>query len=165
MAEWHVLLLIDDVDQYRVPLVEGAAAAVLPAEANGHALRRQRAEGQRLGHTEIQRTLAISHLVPLLQQLLHLGMDVEVFGIFHQAIGDFTNALGGESGIDFVFRLPLAAMERRPVGRQLSHHRLLRHALAGDLRGIELRDELLYERLRILTGVPRVDLVEQSGGL
>ena len=88
MAQRHVFLLVLDVDQHRVPLIEGAAAAVLTAQPNGSALQRQRTEGQRFGHAEVERTLAIAHLAALLQQLLHLGMDVEVFGIFHQAIGD-----------------------------------------------------------------------------
>ena len=66
-----------------------------------------------------------------------------------------------QAGIDFVFRLPLAAMKRCPVARELTHHRLLRHALARDLRGVELGDELLDERLRILPCLLRVNLVEQ----
>ena len=57
----------------------------------------ERAERQRFGHAEIQRTLAISHLTPLLQQLLHLGMDVEVFGILHQTVGDFVQCVPAAS--------------------------------------------------------------------
>ncbi len=38
MAQRHVFFFVLDVDQHRVPLIEGAAAAVLPAQPNGSAL-------------------------------------------------------------------------------------------------------------------------------
>ena len=65
----------------RVALVEGAAAAVLSAEADGRALQGERSEGQRFGHAVVERRLAVAHLVALLEQLLDFRMDVEVLGI------------------------------------------------------------------------------------
>ena len=83
--------------------------------------------------------------------------------------GYFTSAsvicvqfLGRQSGIDFVRRLVRAAVKWRPVARQLPHRRLLDHALAGLLGGIELSLELLDVGLRIQTDVLRVDLIEHG---
>ena len=115
MTKWYIFLLVDDVDQHRVPLVEGSAAAVLPTQSDRNAFESHRSEGQRLGHAVIERTLAIAHLAPLLEQLLHLGMDVEVFRIFRKRVGDALQLGSRETGVDFVGRIVRPTMKRRPV--------------------------------------------------
>ena len=52
-------------------------------------------------------------------------------------------------------------MKRRPVAGQLAHDRLLRHALARLLRGVELGLELLDKRLRIDSRTLRIRDVQQ----
>src|SRR5215469_13916048 len=113
MTKWYIFLLVDDVDQHRVPLVEGSAAAVLPAQTDRNAFESQRSEGQRLGHAIVERALAVTHLTPLLQKLLHLGMDVEVFPIFRKCVGDALQLGSGETGVDFVGRVVRPTMKRR----------------------------------------------------
>src|SRR5271166_6825680 len=88
MAQRNVFLFVDDVDQHRVPLVEGSATAVLPAQANWSALQRERSKGQRLSHAVVQGALTVAHFAALFEQLLHLGMDVEILGVFRQTVGD-----------------------------------------------------------------------------
>ena len=59
-----------------------------PLRRMGVPCKRERAEGQRFGHAVVERALAGSHLAALLEQLLHLGMDVEVRGVGGQAFGN-----------------------------------------------------------------------------
>src|SRR6516162_2825580 len=88
VAKGHVLFLVDDVNENRVALVEGTAAAVLAAKADGNALHGERPKCQRFGHPVIERTLTVSHLAALLEKLLHLGVDVEAFRIFRKRVSN-----------------------------------------------------------------------------
>ncbi len=58
-------------------LVEGAALAVLTAEAHRGAGGQERTEGNGLGHAVVEGALALAHLGALLEQLFDLGVDVE----------------------------------------------------------------------------------------
>ena len=99
-------------------LVESAAAGVLPAQPNGDSSLHQASERQRFGHAVIHQALARAHLRPLLQQLLHLGMDVKVRGISRELRGDFAEFFGGKAGVHFIFRLVAAALVVIPVAGQ-----------------------------------------------
>ena len=77
MLERDVLFLGFNIDQRRVPLIECAAPAVLPCEPHRDTLGEQRTKRQRLGHSKIERALALRHFQTLLQKLLDLGVDVE----------------------------------------------------------------------------------------
>src|ERR1039457_2796048 len=89
-------------------------------------------------------------------------MDVEVFGIFHQAIGDLMQAIGCEPGVNFIGGIVWASVKWRPVAGQLAHRRLLDHALASLLSRIEFGLKFLDVRLRIHTDVAGIDLVEHG---
>ena len=80
MLQRHVFLLVLDIEQHGVALVEGAAAAILSAHADGNAGLNQSSEGQRFGHAVVHRAFACAHLGPLFEQLFHLGMDMESSG-------------------------------------------------------------------------------------
>ena len=67
MAERDPGLLVFDVDENGVALVEGAALAVLSAEADGRAGGEKRSEGNGLGHAVVEGALALAHLRALFQ--------------------------------------------------------------------------------------------------
>ena len=70
-------------------LVKSAAASVLPGHAHVDAVFHQARERQSLGHAIIDGAFARAHFGALLEQLLHLGMNVEAFGISGQALREF----------------------------------------------------------------------------
>ena len=84
----HVFVLVLDVDEDGVALIEGAAAGVLSAQADVGTGFHQAGKGESLGHAVIHGTLACAHLGALFEQLLHLGVNVEAFGIRGQALGE-----------------------------------------------------------------------------
>ena len=115
MIQRNVFRLVLDVDQHAVALVERAALAILSAETDRHFLEQERAKGQSLSHTVIEGALAMSHFSTLLQQLLDLGMDVKLFRIARQLVGNLANLLCGNSRFDIVFRFESAAVVVVPV--------------------------------------------------
>src|SRR5664279_1104515 len=115
MTQRYIFLLVDDVDENGMALVEGAATAVLSAEPDRRALQCQRSERQRLCHAVVERTLSVTHLVALLEHLLHLGMDVEVLGIMGETVGDALQLGGRKAGIDFIRGVIRAAVIGGPV--------------------------------------------------
>ena len=80
-----VFVFVFNVDEHGVALVKGAAAGVLAAQANWDALFHQAGEGESFGHAVIDGAFPRAHFGALLEQLLHLGMDVEAFGIRREA--------------------------------------------------------------------------------
>ena len=62
IAERNPGLLVFDIDEHGVAMVEGAALAVLAAEAHRGAGGEERTEGNGLGHTVIEGALALAHL-------------------------------------------------------------------------------------------------------
>src|ERR1700730_14777312 len=84
MLERDVLLLGLDIDERGVPLIEGSAPSILAAQPHRNTLLQKRAKRQGLGHSEIQSAPAAGHLEPLIEKLLHLGVNVESLGIFHK---------------------------------------------------------------------------------
>ena len=86
MIKRHVFALVLNVYQAAMAMIEGAAAAVLSAHAHRHSLRDQAGEGQGLGHAVIQRAPATGHLLPLLEQRRHLGMNVETLRVLAEPL-------------------------------------------------------------------------------
>jgi hypothetical protein len=103
-----------NIDQHGVPLIESGAARVLAAEAHRESLLHQAGKGERLGHAVVERLLAGAHLLALLEQLLHLGMDVETVGIRGQAFGEFSQFFAGDAGRLLVLRLCNGRRNSRP---------------------------------------------------
>ena len=85
--------LVFNVDQHAVALVEGAAFAILPTQADGDALEQKRTESDSLRHAVIERALPMSHFGTLFQQLLDLGMNMEVFRIARQLVRNLRHLL------------------------------------------------------------------------
>ena len=118
MFQRRVLGRVLDVDQHRVALVEGAAPAVLPREADGHARLHQRGEGQSLGQPKVDRPLAGPHLGALLEQGLDLLVDVEPRGRRGERTGEGRDLRRRQAGPHLVLGAPAAALEGVPVVRQ-----------------------------------------------
>src|SRR5947209_7966119 len=106
MRERHVLALILNINQSRVPLIEGSTASVLPAEPYRDAVLQQRSKRESLRHPIIQRTLAAAHLFALLQQLLDLGMNMEILRIRSERFGQRINVGLRDAGTHVVLRFP-----------------------------------------------------------
>jgi hypothetical protein len=87
-----------DVDDDGVALVEGAALRVLAAEAHGRAGGDERGEGGELGHAVVEGARAGGHFQALVEELLHLGMDVEAVGDRGGEAREFGDALDGKAG-------------------------------------------------------------------
>src|SRR5580693_10719415 len=100
-----------------MPLIEGAATAILSAETDRNSFHRKRSQRQRLSHAKVQWPLAVAHLPALLQQLLHLGVDMEILGVFHQSVSDLVQRLSRQTGINFIRRVVRAAVKRSPITR------------------------------------------------
>src|SRR5713101_9593365 len=115
----NVFLLVLDVEQDRVPLVEGAAATVLPAQADWSAVLDQTGEGESFRHPVVHWTFAGAHFRALLEQLLYFGMNVKVRGIRSQPLGELMQLLKRHSSFYFVLRLVTAPKECVPIIRQL----------------------------------------------
>ncbi len=133
MAERDIFRFVLSIEQHGVPLIEGCAAGILAAQAHWDAIFHQTGKGQRFGHTVVDRLLARPHLLALLEQLLHLGMDVETFGIGGQALGELAQLFSRDASGLFVFWFIAAAEIVFPVVGKVAHQRLL-----GDLRRVFL---------------------------
>src|SRR5712692_6934219 len=97
VLERNVLLLVFDIEQDGVPLVEGAAPAVLPAQANWSPVLDQACEGERFRHTIVHRTFAGTHFGALLKQLLYFRMNVKIRGVGSQPFGELMQLIQGDS--------------------------------------------------------------------
>ena len=87
MLERAVLLPGFGIDPDGVPMAEGTPAGVLTADPDRNSGGGKRGVGEILRHAEVNRTLAAAHLAALLEELCHLGMDVEVVGDSRQLVG------------------------------------------------------------------------------
>ncbi len=87
--QWHVFLFVLDIKKNRMPLVEGAAAAILSAESYRSSGLDQACERQRFRHAVIHRAFTRAHFRALLQQLLDLGMNVKALRKRGQPICQF----------------------------------------------------------------------------
>ncbi len=92
MVQGHPALLVFNVDQNAVALVEGAALAILSAQANRRALQQQRSKSDRLSHAVVEWVLAAAHRSALFQQLLDLGVNMKSVRITCQPSADFLDA-------------------------------------------------------------------------
>ena len=77
MVERDVALFGLGVDQDGVPLAEGAAAAVLAAQADGGVFPEERAEGEGLGEGPVDGLPGLERLEPGREQPGELGVDRE----------------------------------------------------------------------------------------
>ncbi len=145
-----------------MPLVEGAALAVLPGETHGRALQQQRTKGQCLGHAVIEEPLAAPHLPALLEQLLDLGMNMKVARIAGETVADLLDCRGAQAGVDLVFRLVSSSRIIRPIGRKLCQHRALGHPGRLLLRFGQLNLHFLDPRGGVHSDLPGIDLVERG---
>ena len=88
----------------RVALAEGAAARVLPGQADAHARRGQRGEGEGFGGGPVERMFAVGHFAARLQSVHQLGMRAKSggqFGELAEQLGKFFNF---NAGVRFVGR-------------------------------------------------------------
>src|ERR1700761_6538998 len=111
-------LFILDIDQHTMSLIEGAALAVLSAQAHRRSLHQQRANGNSFSHSVIKWLLALPHLLALFEQLLDLRMNVKTRRILREARSNLADFLRRQASLYFVFRLVLSASVCRPVIRQ-----------------------------------------------
>ncbi len=81
-------MLVFDIDDHGVTLVEGTATGVLSRQADWNATFHQAGKSQGFGHAIVNGAFSRTHFGALLQELLHLRVDVEPFGISSQAIGE-----------------------------------------------------------------------------
>ena len=92
---------------------EGAATNVFTRNANAIARNQQRRIGQILGHTPVDRQLAVAHGSAVLDDFLDAGVQGEAFGNGRQTLGKTLQFLEGNrrvTGFDV-----LLGQERRPV--------------------------------------------------
>ncbi len=69
-----------DVEERRVPVNEGTAQRVLPAEPYPHPRRHERGVGEHLARCPVERTFAIRHLELGIEQPRQLGVRLKAFG-------------------------------------------------------------------------------------
>ena len=86
------------VHQHGVALAEGAAAGVLPGQADVDALVEQRSDGQRLGQGPVDLALG-HHLVALGELALELGVDGEPVGHGAHQGGQRAQHVAGDAGL------------------------------------------------------------------
>ena len=115
----HVLPLVLDVDEDGVPLVEGAAFAVLPGQPHPVSRRQQRGERERFRHAVVEAVLSLHHRRPLLEQFLHLRVHVEVGRPRGELRRDGAERVEANPRLHLVRLVVAAAVIRRPVLRQL----------------------------------------------
>src|SRR5579864_7925802 len=104
-----------------MPLVESAAAGVLPAHADRDTLLHQATESERLGHAVIDIALARTHLGALFKELFDLGMDMEVRRIARELAGEFGQLFARHARFLFVLDLVPSAEVGVPIARQIAH--------------------------------------------
>ena len=136
------------VVQDRVTLHEGRAAHVLAGQAHAGALHEERAEGQELRETPVDRLVAQRHLEAALAQLTQLRVRFEALREVRVRVADAAQLLGGGS--------------RRPADHHAdAGHLGLRHGpfLVGGLPGLAHADG---ER-RVVRAAARVNLGHRGG--
>src|ERR1041385_7722497 len=133
--EWRLVLryvlqrdvdfFILHVDERRMALVECSAARILARDSDRCTLLQQSSEGEPLGHPVIDRPFALCHLATLFEQLLQLGMDVELSWRRAYLLIQRRQLLGRYAGLNFVLGFVRSAVEIVPIGRQRMELRLL----------------------------------------
>src|ERR1700692_2399382 len=103
-----------------MPLVEGPAAAVLSAQANGSAVLYQAGEGEGFSHAVVHRSFADAHFGALLEQLLYFGMNRKCSRVSRQPFGELRQRVCRDGSFEYVLRLMAAPKECAPVIRQLT---------------------------------------------
>ena len=91
-----------DIDDDGVALVESAALRILPAEAHRRTGADERGEGDKLGHAVVEGARAGGHLQALVEELLHLGMNVEARRNGGGETREFGDAVGRQAGVDLL---------------------------------------------------------------
>ena len=76
--ERDVFCLVLHINQYGMPLIERAAAGILPREPHRRAIAHEQAKRQRLRKAVIDWTFAKPHFRALLEQFFHFGMHVKI---------------------------------------------------------------------------------------
>src|SRR5580700_12049152 len=90
--ERNVFVLVLDVDQSGVALIECTATGILTRKADWNTVLDQARKGESFGHAVVHCSFASAHLGALLEQLLHLGTNVESFRVRAEAmtqLGEF----------------------------------------------------------------------------
>src|SRR6516225_2867815 len=72
----------------QVPLAEGAASGILPAQPDRRAFRDQRTEGQRFAKSPVDRAALGEDLATTLDETPQLGVQVEILGKTGEAADD-----------------------------------------------------------------------------
>src|SRR5690242_6107273 len=98
-----------------MPLIEGAAARVLPAETDGNSGGHKASECQGFCHAIVDGTLARAHFGALFEQLFDLGMNVEVFGICGELLSNLAQLVRWDSSVHFVIRLVAPTLILVPI--------------------------------------------------
>src|SRR5271157_1230855 len=96
MVEGRIAALVLLVDQYRMPLRESAALAVLPRQPDMAALLHQRAERQRLAGRPVEADAAVDCFRPVVEEPLNGAVDPEAIRHF----GDLATDLLEHRDID-----------------------------------------------------------------
>ena len=113
----RVLAVVDLVMQYRVPVEESTAAAVLPNQAAVKAFLDDRGIGHRLGESPIHINLGTRHPRTLAHDALHAPVQLDVRRNVGNRLAELLYRLGADRRIDIV--VPARVAEARPVDRKL----------------------------------------------
>src|SRR5205807_898577 len=167
MAERHILLLVLNINEHRVAMVEGAAAAILAGEPYRNPFNQKRTKGQSLGHAVVQGQLACTHLLALLQQFFDFRMDSEIAGIAGQPPGNLSYLVLADSRGHLIAWVVAAASIVVPIRRQLAQHWRLLHLARFFVGRIYTRAEpgcyfpgidLVFLRIDLIQRRMRIDL-------
>ena len=146
-----VFRFVFDIEQDRVPLVEGSAPRILAAHANGDAVLYEACKGEGLGHAIVYVAFADAHLGALFEEFLDLGMNVKSRGIGGEFLSQLRQFLGRKPGVLFIFGLVAAAEVIIPITGQVAHGGLLRDGARVLLPGFDFRFH--FGSLRLSFGV------------
>ena len=117
MLQWNVHALIPVlailIVQHHVAMEEGATPHILPRQPYRVTLLQQRGVSQRLRHAPIQRQLALGHQPPVLHDLVHTWVELEVLRHFTNLAREILYGLHRQARV--VVLVPLRALERRPI--------------------------------------------------
>ena len=158
MLQRHVFLFIFNIQKHGVPLVEGATARILPAEADRHSRLNQAAESQRFSHAIVHGALACPHLGALFEQLFHLRVDVEVFGVGGELLCNLAQLFCRQTGLHFIVRLVASTFIVVPIFGKIAKSRLLDNGSRVFLCAFIFSADRCDFGLRVLrTNVLRID--------
>ena len=87
MLQRSIFLAVFGIPEGQVPLAEGAAPGILPAEPHGRSFERQGAEGQRLAEGPVDGAAFLDDAAAAFNETAQLGMQMEILGELRERRG------------------------------------------------------------------------------